>query len=220
MKIIVLSCDKNIDTFEPFHHCMEKFWPDHPEIIYFTETVQNPYYATIPVPRPLEEWTRGVREFLDKIDDNQVLLMIDDIFIRRPVNKRRINYASEHLKGNIAMFNFEKSFENTDSPSIYDGFRMKKHGSEFEVSLMCGLWQKDKLYKVLERNCDPWTIELEQQPCGFDYYINSGNYIIDWGYRTFQLCGIVRGKWTQECIEFLTSEGLKIDFSLRGIREN
>lgn len=47
MKILVISCDKYGDTFEPFHHCMEKYWPDHPEIFYSTETVKNPYYETI-----------------------------------------------------------------------------------------------------------------------------------------------------------------------------
>ena len=44
MKILVLSCDKNGDLFDAFHHCMEKYYPNHPEIIYATETIQNPYY--------------------------------------------------------------------------------------------------------------------------------------------------------------------------------
>ena len=47
MKILVLSCDKNIDTFDAFSHCMEKYYKNHPEVIYTTETVKNPYYKTI-----------------------------------------------------------------------------------------------------------------------------------------------------------------------------
>ena len=39
MKILVCSCDKNNDLWELFYHCMEKYWPDHPEVIYSTETV-------------------------------------------------------------------------------------------------------------------------------------------------------------------------------------
>ena len=210
MKIIVLSCDKNADTFEPFHHCLEKYWPTHPEVIYKTETIRNPYYRTITVENDILRWTNGIREFLSQIDDNQVLLMIDDIFIRRPVDADRIEYASEHLEGNIACMNFEKSWDNRDQPTMLEGWKKRIPGSAFEVSLMCGLWQKDKLIKVLSRECDPWTIEIEQQPCGFDYYINSGDYIIDWGYRTFKPCGILKGKWTKECLEFLRSEGLDI----------
>jgi hypothetical protein len=53
MKILVLSCDKNDDTFEAFHHCMEKYYPEHPEIIYATETIINPYYKTITKKYPL-----------------------------------------------------------------------------------------------------------------------------------------------------------------------
>ena len=45
MQILVMSCDKNSDLWEPFYHCMEKYYPNHPEIIYAMETKQNPYYT-------------------------------------------------------------------------------------------------------------------------------------------------------------------------------
>lgn len=214
--ITVLSCSKNADTFEGFHHCMEKYWPDHPEVVYYTDGGENPYYRTIIVQHKLEEWTRGLRDFLRLIPTDIVLLMIDDIFIRRPVDTERIEYAAENLCGNIALMNFEKSWDHDDRPTDLSGWKKRKYGSEYAVSLMCGLWDKNKLIQVLSRDCDPWTIELEQQPCGFDYYINSGDYIIDWGYKTFVPCGIVKGKWTQECIDFLKSEGITVNTE-RGI---
>lgn len=208
MIIAVLSCDKNEDTFLPFCHFMERYYSNHPEIIYFTDGIINPFYKTIPVKRTLEKWTKGFREFLNQIDDEQILLMIDDCFIRKPVDVERIEYASEHLNGNIALMNFEKSWDVNDEPTDLIGWKKRKHGSEFEVSLLCGLWQKEKLLKVVERDCSPWEIELEQDNCGFDYYINSGDYIIDWGYKTFQPVGKVKGKWTKETVEFLKRNGL------------
>jgi hypothetical protein len=63
---------------------MEEYYPNHPEVIYFTESVKNPYYKTISIPHELNEWTKGVREFLKWIDDDVVLFMIDDLFIRKP----------------------------------------------------------------------------------------------------------------------------------------
>lgn len=216
MIITVLSCSKNEDTFLPFHHCLEKYWVNHPEVVYFTDGIINPYYRTIPTNHDLSHWTTGLREFLAQIDDNQIMLMIDDIFIRRPVNQKRIDYCSQNLSGNTAMFNFELSFDDSDEICIYDQFKRRKHGSAFEVSLMCGLWQKDKLLKVIARDCDPWTIELQQDNCGFDYYINCGDYIIDWGYESFQYCGIVKGKWAKEIVPFFRSEGIDIDYSKRG----
>ena len=82
MKILVLSCDKNEDLFKPFYHCIEKYWPNHPEIVYSTESVVNPFYKTISLNYDLEHWTDRVRETVKQIDDDYILFMVDDIFIR------------------------------------------------------------------------------------------------------------------------------------------
>ena len=72
MVILVCSCDKNADTFGPFRHCMEKYWPGHPTILYSTETVQNPYYKTVSKNYPISKWTKRIRETLNDISDDAV----------------------------------------------------------------------------------------------------------------------------------------------------
>jgi hypothetical protein len=218
MKIAVLSCDKNDEVFEAFHHCMEKYWPNHPEVIYFTETITNPYYKTIAIERPIEKWTKGLRQFLNQIDDNQILIMMDDCFIRKPVDVDRIQYASNCLSGNIACFNFELSFDRTDEESGLIGFKKRRHGSDYEVSLMCGLWDKEKLLNVISKDTSPWQVEFDQNNCGYDYYINSGNYIIDWGYRTWNPCNIFKGKWCRDIIPFFEAENIEVDYTKKGFR--
>lgn len=219
MKVLVLSCDKNKDTFEPFHHCIEKYWSSHPEIIYKTETVLNSYYKTICTNYPLSSWTKGVRDALKQIDDNHVLLMMDDIFIRQAVDTERIYYADTHFKETIAMFNFEKSFDINDEDTDLIGFKKRRHNSDYEVSIMCGLWDKNKLLNVIADDSDPWTVEFKQNNCNYDYYINSDDYIIDWGYRTWQPSGIFKGRWCREIVSFFEQENIKIDYSVRGFVE-
>ena len=216
MRIVVLSCDKNEDIFYAFHHCIEKYWTGHPEIIYLTETFENPYYKTICKNYLLNKWTRRIRESLEEIDDNEIMLMIDDIFIRKNVDKERIEYARENLKGNIAMFNFEKSFDKEDIETTLKGFKKRRKGSEYELSLMCGLWQKEKLIDVLSGESDPWSVEYNQDTKDYDYYINSEDYIIDWGYKTFERVGLVKGKWAREVVPFFEKEGIEIDYEKRG----
>lgn len=216
MKIIVLSCDNNNDTFEAFHHCIEKYWKNHPEIIYSTETIKNPYYKTISCDEPLEKWTKRIRQTLNYIEDEQIVVMIDDCFIRNKVDEDRIKYACDNLKGNIAMFNFEKSFDSNDEETNLKGFKKRKHGSPYEVSIMCGLWSKEKLLNVLQGEHNPWEVEGNQNNCGYDYYINSGDYIIDWGYETFIFTGICKGKWCRNVVPFFEKEGIKIDYERRG----
>lgn len=216
MVIVVCSCDKDEDLFYPFYHCMEKYYPNHPKIIYSTETIKNPYYETINKNYPLEKWTKRIRETLKEIPDNEILLMIDDIFIRKPVDTKRIDYARANLKGNIAMFNFEKVFNPDDKESGLNGWKIRQKGSEYELSIMCGLWNKEKLIHILEKDSDPWSVEYNQDTKGYDYYINSGDYIIDWGYKTFNPVGVVKGKWAREIVDFFKKEGIEIDYEKRG----
>lgn len=216
MVIVVCSCDKDGDLFEPFHHCIEKYYPSHPEIIYATETIKNPYYKTINKNYPLKQWTKRIRETLQEINDNQILLMIDDIFIREPVDTNRIEYARSILKGNVALINFEKVFNKEDKECGLNGFKMRKKGSEYEISLLCGLWDKEKLIDILEKDSDPWTVEYNQETKGYDYLINSDDYIINWGYIAFNPTGLVKGKWVKNMIPFFEKEGIKINFNERG----
>ena len=216
MKIFVPSCDKNQDTFYPFHHCMEKYWPGHPEVIYKTETIENPYYKTIPINYDLSIWTRGIREALEQIEDDAIIWMMDDCFIRTPVDISRVQFTADHLKGNIVNFNYEKSFDPNDTTTDLPGFKKRRHGSEYEISIMCGIWDRKKLINILRHESNPWDVEYNQNTCGYDYYINSGEYIIDWGYKTYQYAGIVRGKWCKEVVPFFEQEGIIIDYSLRG----
>lgn len=216
MVIVVCSCDKDKDLFYPFYHCMEKYYPSHPKIIYATEIIKNPYYETISKNYPLEKWTKRIRETLKEIPDNEILLMIDDIFIRRPVDTKRIDYARANLKGNIAMFNFEKVFNPEDKESGLDGWKIRKKGSEYELSLMCGLWNKEKLIHVLEKDSDPWSVEYNQDTKGYDYLINSEDYIIDWGYKYMNAVGVCKGKWAREIVDFFKKEGIEIDYEKRG----
>ena len=219
MKILVLSCDKNEDTFYAFHHCIEKYYPNHPEIIYAMETKQNPYYKTICHNIPLEKWSVRIRKTLEEIDDDQILLMMDDCFIRNSVDTKRIEYLSKNLKGNIAVFGFEKSYDDNDEETNIIGMKKRQHNSIYEVALNCGLWDKNKLIDCLKGSYTPWQIEFNNDNCGYDHYINSGDYIIDWGYITWIPTGIFRGRWCKNIIPFFEKEGIKIDYGKRGYND-
>lgn len=215
MVIFVASCDKNTDLFEPFHHCLEKYWAKHPKVVYCTESVRNPYYKTICHDYPLEQWTRRIRESLAEIKDDLVLFMVDDIFIRHPVDTKRIKYIEGLFGGNLALVNLEKEWDDNEDVGL-DRLKRRPQGKMFRISLMCGVWDRLKLIDILEGDHDPWFVE-NSQPCkGYEYYINSGDYIIDWGYKTFIPFGVFQGKWEHEAEAFFKQEGIEIDYEKRG----
>ena len=218
MKILIASCDANKDLFGPYHLCLEKYWPDHPKVVYSTETEVNPFYTTVCKDYPIQEWTKRIRETLAGLRDKEILLIVDDAFPRRPVDTKRVAEAITLLKenSNVACVNFERVYDRRND-EFAEGFMKRRHGAPWEVSIQCGLWDRKKLMDVLSDDMDPWTVETAQPTRGYDYLINSGDYIIDYGYRNGRYFGIHNGKWCAEIIPFFRQEGIDIDFSKRGV---
>ena len=224
-KIVVVSCDKNKDLWLPFHLCIEKYWKDHPEIIYSTETLVNPYYKTICRKLPLEYWTKRVADTIRDLPCKHILLTIDDLFIRDYVNNQEREDLCELVRGNIAALNFEFSFDRKDKH-----YTITKYGKEiykrnrqgkFKLSCMCQLWQKRLLTCLLECNCtDPWQFEKDNIALDFDFLISKDGNLLNWGKpKDRWQWGIVKGKWTKECKEFLDKEGIQMNYDERGFWE-
>lgn len=215
-KIVVMSCDKNDDLWLPFHHCMEKYWKNHPEIIYSTETKINPYYKTICRNLPINKWTKRVYETIKDLKCDNILLMVDDLFLRDFVDSKKIDILEKELVSNIVAFNFEFKFDMWDIPYKYDLYIRNPIG-KFQTSCMCQMWNMSVMKKLFNVSLDPWQFEKQNKTYNFLFLISkSGNYL-NWGKRRDDWrWGIVKGKWTQECKEFLDKECIDIDYSIRG----
>lgn len=215
-KIVVMSCDKNKDLWKPFHLCMEKYWKDHPEIIYSSETLENPYYKTICRDIPINKWTKRVVETIKDLPCKHILLMVDDIFIRDYVDNDLIWSLCQYISGDIASLNFEKSFDNKDIDFVGNILLRNKHG-KFKLSLMCQLWQKKVMLQLFNKELDPWTFEKRNNALNYQYLILRNSNVIKWGRENGEWkFGLVRGKWAKECKEFFDKENIEIDYSIRG----
>lgn len=222
IKILVASCDKNQDTFFIFHRCMDKYWSNHPEIIYSTESIENRYYKTIQKNYPLSQWTRRIRETAQEIDSEYILLMVDDLFLRKPVDNRTINSLPKMFSENTAAFNFEKTFDPFDIP--VNGLYSKRNPvGPYKTSAMCQLWNREKLIKVLNDDLDPWQFERHNNHFNYEYLISNTGDIIDFGYYdnkgNKKWFGLHNGKWCKEDVTFFKIEGFNIDFLKRGFND-
>lgn len=217
-KIVVMSCDKNKDLFVPFHYCMEKYWKDHPEIIYSTETETNPFYKTIHFNYPINQWTKRVYDTIKDLECDNILLMIDDLFIRNYVDNNLINSLEDYIGGIIGALNFERSFDKGDIP-LDDKVCLRNHYGKYKTSVMCQLWTKNAILDIFNCEKDPWTFESDNNSKHYVYLCSKNGNFIDWGYLTNKWFGIRKGKWCRECKEFFDKENLTIDYSIRGFYE-
>lgn len=230
MKILVLSCDKYADLFEPFHYCMEKYWPNHPEIIYSMESIPNPYYKTICINYPNEKWTKRIYETVKNWTDDYIITLCDDVFIRKPVNQARLDYLYEAVKTLKDFCQISFISEIKYHPDLilkpvdgYENISVRLRDS-WKNSVNASLWKLDNFKKVLKGNTgkdvDIWKFECDKtRMFNFKYY-NSTNadWPINWGRERGRRCvAVQKGKWTQECVDFFNSENYYIDFNKRGI---
>lgn len=205
MKILVLSCNKYKSLWKPFFSLLDKYYPNHPKCYLVCETEKCKYCETINVNS--EIWTERFRQALEQIDDDKVLVMLDDFFIRQPVDQERINNIK--LDDNTACYNFE--LEYREPTEKLDGWDIQKNNQIYLTSTQPSLWRKDCLISLLKYDMSPWEFETQVINSPYVFYINNKDYIIDIGYRHQPLnigWGITRGHMTEECKVFLESEGL------------
>lgn len=218
--IVVMSCDKNEDLWQPFHYCMEKYWKDHPLIIYSTETKVNPYYDTICRNYPIERWTRRLWDTIKCVDTPYVLLMCDDLFLRDYVCGPKIEKLCDYLNCGYVGFNLEKCFDKNDTP-LNEEVMIRNINGKYKTSVMCQMFKKEPLLDMANLDLDPWAYEKLNNGKNYLFLVSKYGNLINWGYAHNEQVwfGIRKGKWCKECKDFFDKEGLYIDYSKRGFYE-
>jgi len=214
--VVVLTCDSYSDLWEPFFILKNRYWDDCPyETYLITETKKCKYSKTINVDEKI--WTKKVREGLNKIKSDYVIILLEDFFIRDKVDNERIQYCMNQFDKNTAMFNFEKSYDENDIESEIEGFKIKTEKSLYKCSCQAAIWDRKKLIELLAKDWDPWTWETSEPIKKYKFYINSAEVIFDYGYENHEWFGLCKGKWIKkDVVPLFKKENIKIDFKKRG----
>jgi hypothetical protein len=206
MKLLVLSCDKYEYCWKPFFTLLEKYYPNHPECYLVCESKKSSYCKTINVKS--DSWTNRFRKALEKIKDEQVLVMLDDFFIRGPVDEKRIEKIK--FTDDIICYNFEQEYRE---PALRcREWDIQKDNEVYLNSCQPTIWNRKKLIERLQEDKTPQDWEWTRVKSPYIHFINNQGLIIDIG-KTYDMnWGIVRGKMSKECMEFLKKEGLEIEY--------
>lgn len=212
-----MSCDKYSKyTFELFHHCIEKYWKDHPEVIYNTESVENPYYKTIHSNYPVNKWSLRLVESLKQIDTPIVLVCPDDTFFRKEVNTKVIDKLCDYIDNKLIGINLEPAF---DGQQVNEILTIRDSSKKWLTSMMPQLWNREKLIELIgDRELNPREVEKIGTNTPYIYGIITTNATdIDFGkVKNVYPYAITEGKWAREIVDFCKKEEIDIDFSELG----
>lgn len=230
--IVIHSCDAYEDLWEPFFTLLHRYWKDVPcRILLNTETkdyafpgleIECVHPSSLDVP-----YGQRLLEAVQRVKTKYVLPMLDDFFLRRPVNTAQILNILEWMEADKNIVYFDCDCIESLSPALeadrYPGYRRLPKGNAYILNMQAAIWRTERYVHYWRPNVTPWEWELN---CNFGIPLWSrdkfyavtrlGNGFLDYGFNPDGM-GVFRGKWVMEdVVPLFQKEGITVDFSKRG----
>ncbi len=117
-----------------------------------------------------EAFTDQLKNALEKISDKYVFYMLDDFFIRFPIE---FNKYIGMAKSKDAL-RLQPGVQINSLP-----YRFKREGellrqlpdSEYKISLQSSIWRREYFLECLKPGIDPWSLELSNCKLGNVYWV-------------------------------------------------
>lgn len=232
--IVVNSCDKFKDAWEPFFTLLDKYWVDHPhKVLLNSETIEYDgsaeYVKTVLNPDN-RSWSGRIRNTVKQVETEFVLFFLEDYFIWDYVNESIFNEAlqlmQEDDKTGAVIFHGVSRDEKFNTKFGSDSVFVEQKTNLISRAHVCvTLFRKDFLLKMLYTDENPWRYERESyarsvalkkkilaqnygssSPC-FLYYLKPRDNI-----------GINQGKWLKDTIPMFEKNGItNIDYNNLGV---
>ena len=165
--IIFNKCDAYSDLWDGFFYLFKKYWPEYNgEIIFNSE--QKTYsdeslnIVNIENDRKLS-WSERLANAIKQASSDYVLLMMDDFYLRAPVDDGMFNKILQYMSGNedvvsITFLN-EPGITSKVVPEI-EGFYYRKKVCQYKMTAHITLYRKDFLLNILRKGESAWDFEI------------------------------------------------------------
>ena len=222
MCILVVSCDKYADCWEPFSLCMQKFWPDCPYPVYLaTETKEAPrnsIYKTA-LHSQNQSWTGLLREVCNQISEEYIFLVLEDHWVADTVQTGKIIDTLDALRQNPSVGLIYLDFPQKNFPiwKIDPAFYEITPNTAYRLSAGPSIWRKSFLLLTCSVDIDAWNFERLKSfdRSTFSYTVLACCHS---QYKRVDVSGaILRRKWQSFVPKFAKEQNIHIDFSQRKI---
>lgn len=220
LAVLIMSCDRYDDTWEPFFHFFDKYWPDCPYKIYFASNYRYPAHPRIqPVLFNQEtNWSDELAVVLANMPESHVLYVQDDYFLLKAVDNDAIDHLwKKMLARNVSYLrlfplSLEEPFPDDSEISPI------RPDDPYRTSLQTAIWDKAYLSSLLVSGESPWDFEVQSPARARTTKAvfacvtgKSANPSIE-EYPFYYFCtAILKGKWMRGAWELCRDEGIILD---------
>lgn len=210
--ILILSCDRYSDTWEPVAHSFAQNWPDCPYPVYLLTNhkhFDNGTIKSIAVGDD-RDWSSNLLKMLEQVTTKRVFLWMDDVFIGERVDtaafQRIVSWAEREDAAFIRM-------RPIPAPEHWrpDGLGELGPEASYRVSVFATLWKRETLNRVARAGETPWQFELD----GTDRARALTGFYATRRAVFSHIHGIEKGLWLREAVTWLGRAGIGVDFGYR-----
>lgn len=236
--ILVNSCDKYEDAWEPFFRLLKIHWPEceNYRIILNTETkVYNCGFLNVETicGGIKATWSERLKVVLEKIDTEFILFSLDDFFLMSKVSTKSFDEAVNFISGDASVgyvglkYNKTHKFKDPNMVEPQEHFFDRTLTDTVNrINCNTALWRKDFLLKLLRMHESPWEFEKYGSYRSKRYnqkimIINNMHGIMppvfDYDVEIKYGHGLTLGQWLPKNKELFDEYGIEVDFDNLGI---
>ena len=168
LTVIVNSCDKYDDLWQPFFQLFKKYGGELAKcpIVLNTESKKFAYEGlNIVCPNNYSEdvaWGKRLRDTLKTIKTDYVFFLLDDFFLQSEVDEEVflncIKWLDENAK--VGAFNFISIEKAKAEHADFKGFCLMPNNLAYRLNAQACIWRKEFLFNSLLDNESPWDCEV------------------------------------------------------------
>jgi hypothetical protein len=189
--VLVVSCDSYSDVWDAFFNAFFNAWKDCPLDIYLLtnqKSFSHLNVKTVKIGLDLS-WSDNVLNGLEKLKNDYVLLMIEDLILKEKISMTYFNQLLRWIKDNKPNY---LRLCNSHPPKHFDtlvGSIPDK--TPYKTSTMPCVWRIDTLKKILKSGESAWDFEIKGSLRAYQY----GKFFAV--HKTFinYHNSIIKGKW-------------------------
>lgn len=225
LTIIVPSCDKYSELWDPHFKLLFKYWPN-----------LNGKYSSVPVilvSNKLDykndrvtsfktgkdiSWSDNIKAALSTVKTKYVIVLMEDFLMNAPINDERLvdilellektksPYAEIALDENMFTIGAEKARE--PSPDL-DGVIIRSQDGDYRTSLQACVWNIDMLKRLLVKGESAWDFEIKGT--------KRSHKILDKFYLVVKdpvfsyINSVEKGIFHQNAIDYIRSQGIEFE---------
>lgn len=186
LNVVVSVSDKYLWALAPFAHLFNKYWSDQLQVTiagykqpWFDLPNNFKYHSIAAEGYPKEKWADGFLKFLYQYPHDYFLLMLEDYWTCRKVNVDALGKLCDYFMERPDCLRIDVTADRLyaggmrDIGYFYEFDIIEAPGSQYQMSLQAGMWNKRLMIDVLESLTPPdqsaWDVEL----IGNNYVLNN-----------------------------------------------